>query len=215
MGRKKQAKTVAMGQQAQKPTEQELSQRSFPDKEYARLKGFKLKRVNLLVDINGHSRELLPGAKITAKFLEKEKAAVITAVKITDSQEGWCIRIPSTFAIANIIVQLYESGKKEDEDILSTLLCNYANVSAISDGLFHNLILNCCTLYLLKQDKSKTVQEKKREYFGVLKSAIKNCLIDLDSYEQVSREEMEKANKEYEKLIAAGEMKDELENQPS
>lgn len=182
--------------------------------EYVAIKGFKLKRVKLLVDVNGHSRELLPGAKMTEKFLQKQKAAIIGAVKIADAQECWCIRLPETFAIANIIVNLYESGTPEDEAILSTLFCNYANVSTVSDGLFHNLVLSCCTLYMLKQDRSKTAKEKKSEYYGVLKDMMKNVLNDLETYEQVSREQMEKDNEAFEKLIQAGEMREEL-NQPS
>ena len=196
---------------AEKKVESEQPQkRTLPEGDYVQVRNFKMKRVKLLVDEKGHSRELLPGAKMTTKFLEKQRAAIIGAVKITDLQEAWSIRLTETFAMANIIISLYESGEKADEDILSTLFCNYANVSTVSDGLFHNLILNCCSIYMLKQDKSKTVQEKKREYYDVLKLMVKNVLNDLETYEQISREQMEKDNEEFEKLIAAGEMQAEM-----
>ena len=48
----------------------------------------------------------------------------------------------------------------------------------------------------------------------VLKDLMKNVLNDLETYEQVSREQMEKDNEAFEKLIQAGEMREEL-NQPS
>lgn len=168
---------------------------------YSAIKDFKLKRVRLLVDSRGHSRELSPEANISPKFLKKNESVIINAIKIADSQECWSVRIPSNVEIAGVICSLYKSGKREDEEILWRLLVNYANVTMISDGLFHNLVTDCGTIFLLRNDTTLSAKEKRARYFSVLKSAVKTCLDDLDFLEKSQREHMEASNKAFEKLV--------------
>lgn len=178
-------------------TVSDVKKRIVSDAEYSCFGEFKIKRVRLLIDINGHSRELSPGAKINDKFLRREKVAVVNAVKIADKQEAWSIRIPETFDIAGIILSLYEGEEKDDEKILRQLLFNYANVTTNTDGLFHSLVLNCGTIYHIRRNDALDFQQKKKEYFKILRSIVKALSADIEE----QRKKMEESNAAFEDLM--------------
>ena len=204
MENKEKAKTVAM--------EQPPKKRPMNEGEWYSVGHFKLKKVRLIVDDQNHSRELLPSAKMTQKFLEKNKSFLINAVKISDHEEFWQLRIPSTFDAYSIITSLYESGDQQSDDILQTLLCNFANATTVMDGLFHNLLLNVGSIYVTRTNNNLTKKEKKREYFEVLKLAMKNILSDLEFSEE-DMKRMEKANEEFDKMLLENSIQKEMQGE--
>lgn len=180
--------------------EQPQNKRALPADGYAVVGQFRMKRVRILVESDGKTRELLPTANMTPKFLEKNRAYIINAVKITDMDGLWSLRLPQTLQIHDIIISLYESGTEEDEGILQTLLCNYGNTTTIVDGLFHNLVLNAGAVFITKTDQRKTDAEKAEEYVKIFRKAIESLSADIASM-KLSEEEMADANAEFDKLL--------------
>ncbi len=194
--------------ESEQKKEQQSKKRPMTEGEWYVIGNFKIKRIRLIVDSKNNTRELLPTAKMTQKYLEKNRSTIINAVKISDHDELWQLRIPATFEAYNIIVALYEGGEKDDENILQTLLCNFANTTTVMNGLFHNLILNVASIYVTKINNNLSREEKKREYFKVLKLAMGNVLSDLEISDE-EKEKMERANEEFDKFMA-GTIKNQL-----
>lgn len=192
MEKENSAKTVAM--------EQPEKKRLLPEDKYVVVGQFRMKRVRILMESDGKSRELLPTANMTPKFLEKNHSYIINAVKITDMDGLWSLRLPQTLQIHDIIISLYESGEKDDDGILQTLLCNYGNTTTIMDGLFHNLVVNAGAIFITKNDPKKTDEEKKEEYIKIFRKSFESLSADIASRE-MSEEEMAAANAEFDKLL--------------
>lgn len=174
--------------------------REIPEDRFVVIGQFRVKRVRILVDSMGATRELLPSAKMTEKFLAKNRSVIINAIKITDEDGLWSLRLPSTLQIHDIILSLYESGDADNEGILKTLLCNYGNTTSITDGLFHNLVLNAGAIFVTKNDASLTAEQKKAEYLKIFRNAFETLNADIKAGE-LSEEEMAAANEEFDKLL--------------
>lgn len=180
--------------------EQPEKKREIPEDRFLAFGQFRIKRVRILVDSAGATRELLPSAKMTEKFLAKNRSVIINAIKITDEDGLWSLRLPSTLQIYDIILSLYESGDEENEGILKTLLCNYGNTTSIIDGLFHNLVLNAGAIFVTKTNASLTAEQKKEEYLKIFRKAFETLNADIKAGE-LSEEEMAAANEEFDKLL--------------
>lgn len=179
----------------------ESKKRLMDEGEWYTVGFFRIKRVRLIVDNKNHTRELLPTAKMTQKYLEKNKSILVNAIKISDQDELWQLRIPDTFEAYKILVSLYESGEEDDQKILQTILCNFANSTTILDGLFHNLLLNIGSIYVTRMDQNLTSDEKLKEYSDVMRIAMRTIISDLDFGEK-EKEKMERANEEFDKFMA-------------
>lgn len=185
--------------------EQPQKQRLLPEDRFVVIGQFRMKRVRILVDSDGKTRELLPTANMTQKFLEKNHSVIINAVKITDMDGLWSLRLPQTLQIYDTIISLYESGEKDDDGILQTLLCNYGNTTTILDGLFHNLVVNAGAVFITKNDQKKTDLEKAEEYVKIFQRAVTALQADIASM-KLSEEEMAAANAEFDKILQGSEV---------
>lgn len=185
--------------------EQPQKQRLLPEDRFVVIGQFRMKRVRILVDSDGKTRELLPTANMTPKFLEKNHSYIINAVKITDMDGLWSLRLPQTLQIYDTIISLYESGEKDDDGILQTLLCNYGNTTTILDGLFHNLVVNAGAVFITKNDQKKTDLEKAEEYVKIFQRAVTALQADIASM-KLSEEEMAAANAEFDKILQGSEV---------
>lgn len=185
--------------------EQPEKKRLLPEDRFVVIGQFRMKRVRILVDSDGKTRELLPTANMTPKFLEKNHSVIINAVKITDMDGLWSLRLPQTLQIYDTIISLYESGEKDDDGILQTLLCNYGNTTTILDGLFHNLVVNAGAVFIMKNDQKKTDLEKAEEYVKIFQRAVTALQADIASM-KLSEEEMAAANAEFDKILQGSEV---------
>lgn len=185
--------------------EQPEKKRLLPEDKYVVVGQFRMKRVRILMESDGKSRELLPTANMTPKFLEKNHSYIINAVKITDMDGLWSLRLPQTLQIYETIISLYESGEKDDDGILQTLLCNYGNTTTILDGLFHNLVVNAGAVFITKNDQKKTDLEKAEEYVKIFQRAVTALQADIASM-KLSEEEMAAANAEFDKILQGSEV---------
>ena len=184
----------------------------MPLGEYTRFGNFKIKRVKLLISDKGTAREENANAKITQKYLDKNGLSEIEAVKIASLEELWCIRIPQNRMMYRFVIDLFEENTKECDEILSTLLCNMSNVTSIGDGLYHDVVLHAARAFINRRDEFNSKEDKEKEYRAIVDSILRDMLKDLEGYVPKNLQ-MELSNKEFEKMMMADQLREEMKNE--
>ena len=186
--------------------------RVMPLGTYTRLGNFKIKRVKLLISDKGMAREENANAKITQKYLDKNGLSEVEAVKIASLEELWCVRIPQNRMMYRFVIDLFEENTKECDEILSTLLCNMSNVTSIGDGLYHDVVLHAARAFINRRDEFNSKEDKEKEYRAIVDSILRDMLKDLDGYVPKNLQ-MELSNKEFEKMMMADRLREEMKNE--
>nr|DAJ98088.1 MAG TPA: hypothetical protein [Caudoviricetes sp.] len=192
--------------------EERTEKRKMPLGTYTRFGNFKIKRVKLLISDKGTAREENANAKITQKYLDKNGLSEIEAVKIATLEELWCVRIPQNRIMYRFVIDLFDENTKECDEILSTLLTNMVNTSTIGDGLYHDVVVHAARAYVNRMDEVSPKEDKEKEYRAICDSILADMLKDLEGYVP-KKERQEMSNKEFEKMMMADQLREEMKNE--
>ena len=86
------------------------------------------------------------------------------------------------------------------------------NTSTIGDGLYHDVVVHAARAYVNRMDEVSPKEDKEKEYRAICDSILADMLKDLEGYVP-KKERQEMSNKEFEKMMMADQLREEMKNE--
>lgn len=186
----------------------DVYKREMKPYEKYRIGNYKVQLVRLQINDKGEARVLNKNAHFKKSFLEKEHWEEIYALKISTLEELWSVRIPQSYGMFGLIIDVWRRADKEALERVEVLLANMLNVTCIPDGFFHNLVVFARQCLVEHIDDKSTWKEKREKYDKLVKD-FKWCLdADIETYKPKAEKDLTK--EQYHQAEIADEAREEL-----